>query len=66
MSTLHTLYVSTYLGHRFHPAAPCIDDILSRTSPTALPSSAASTARRASFGSVAQQPSSSPRWCRRA
>ena len=27
MSTLHTLYVSTYLGHRFHPAAPCIDDV---------------------------------------
>jgi len=27
MTTLHTLYVSTYLGHRFHPAAPCIDDV---------------------------------------
>ncbi len=27
MSPLHTLYVSTYLGHRFHPAAPHIDDV---------------------------------------
>ncbi len=27
MSPLHTLYVSTYLGHRFHPAAPRVDDV---------------------------------------